>query len=293
MADLNPRAVRGDNTDAIDFAKEELSRLQRDYAALAGTAEALELEEQAIPEEIPDDATKDTVVDLIKRIRDARVRIEALHGDEKQPHFRRGQGVDQFFFGLWDRLQKRDKKNRDGAADRLGSKLTRYDTRKLAEENERRRIAAEEATRIAAAAQKKEREAALAAEELRLAAERARKPETTAAKEEVAKAAETVASSATVEAVVAEQAAEDARIQTFARPADIMRNRTAGGSLSTMAVEKFAEVENVALLDAAVLFPYIAFAEKEKALRAWAKSTGYTTQMTGAKIGERPKSVVR
>ncbi len=293
MPDLNPRAVTGGNVDAVDYAKEETERLQRDYGALAETVESLEAEAGKVPEAIADDEQKGVVVDLIKLIRDAKGRIEALHGVEKQPHLRRGQGVDQFFFGLWDRLAKRDKKNRDGIADALGAKLTAYDVRVLAEETERRRKAAEEAARVAAAAEadrvRKEQEA----EAARLAAERARLPETTAAKAAVAEEREAAAGSARVEEAVAASAAEDAYVATLARPADVMRTRTGSGTLATMQQEAFAEVEKADLLDKDKLWPYVAFAEKEKALRAWAKGTGHNEQMAGAKIGRRPKSAVR
>lgn len=294
MSDWNPRAVPGDNTAAeIDYAKEEVARLQRDYAETARVADELILEESAIPDEIPNAEVKEKVVDLIKRIRDQKARVEGLHVLEKQPHFRRGQGVDQFFFGIWDRLMKRDRKNNDGAADRLGAKLTAYDVRILAEEQERRRKAAAEAARI-----EQERLAAVAAteaaaEESRLAAERARKPETIAAKEAIAERHEDIASAARVEAAVASNRAEDTYVETLARPADIMRTRTGAGTLSTMAQETFSEIEDQSKLDMAKLWPYIAFDAKQKALNAWAKSTGHNEQMAGAKIGRRPKSRVK
>ena len=139
MPDLNPRAVMGANVQPeIDYAKEESERLLSEYAALAETTAILEIDSDKVPDVIPDDAGKAVVVDLIKRIRDTKVRIEAIHGVEKQPHFRRGQGVDQFFFGLWDRLLKRSRTARDGIGDELGKKLTAYDTRVLLEEQERR-----------------------------------------------------------------------------------------------------------------------------------------------------------
>jgi hypothetical protein len=293
MPDLNPRAVAGGNTGAIDYAKEESERLRRDYAALDETVALLEVESDAFPEEIPDADTKEKVVDLIKRGRDVKARVEALHKVEKEPHFRRGQGVDQFFFGLWDRLTKRDRKNRDGFIDSLNSKLTRYDVRIVAEENERRRKAFEEAERIRLKAEADRIEKERIAEEARLAAERARLPATTAAKTEVAEDREADAGASRVEEAIATTAAEDAYVSTLARPADLARTRTASGTLSTMAEEPFAEIEKAELLNMAKLWPYIAFAEKEKALRAWAKSTGHNEQMTGAKIGRRPKSRVR
>lgn len=293
MPDLNPRAVMGGNVDSIDYAKEESERLAREYAALDETTANLEVEAETIPDEIPDDATKAVVVDLIKRVRDTKSRVEAIHGVEKQPHLRRGQGTDQFFFGLWDRLLKRSKANRDGVGDALGRKLTAYDQRKLLEEQERRRKEAEEAARKAREAAEAQARKDREAEEARLAAERARKPETAAVKEAIADQADTAASEARIDATLAEREAEDRYVETLARPADIMRTRTSAGTLSTMAQEAYAEIEKAELLDMAKLWPYIAFAEKEKALRAWAKSTGHSEQMAGAKIGRRPKSVVR
>lgn len=294
MPDLNPRAVMGDNTaDAPDYAKIETERLQRDYAALTETVDNLTAEAEALPDEIPDNEVKGTVADLIKRFRDTSRRAEALREVEGQPHFRRKQGVDQFFFSLIDRIAKRDRKGRDGVADILQTRLTRYDTKILLEEQERRRKAAEEAERIAAAARAEESRKAAEAEAARLAAERARKPETVAAKEAIADQAETAAGEARIDTVLADRAAEDRYVETLARPADIMRTRTAAGTLSTVAREFYAEIEDATKLDMAALWPYISISEKEKALRAWAKGTGYRVQMAGAKIGDRPKSVVR
>lgn len=293
MPDLNPRAVAGGNTDTIDYAQEESDRLQRDYAQLALNVEELETKAAEIPLPIVGDDTKAVVVETIKQIRDAKTRVEALHGLEKQPHLRRGQGVDQFFFGLWGRLTKRAKNDRDGIADVLGRELTDYDVRVLAAETERRRKAAEDAARIAAAAEAERIQREREAEEARLAVERARKPDTTAAKVEIASQKDDAAAAARIEETVAANRAEDAYVETLARPADIMRTRTAGGTLSTMQEEAYAEIEKQELLDRNKLWPYIALAEKQKALNAWAKSTGHNEQMAGAKIGRRPKSRVR
>ena len=41
------------------------------------------------------------------------------------------------------------------------------------------------------------------------------------------------------------------------------------------------------------LWPGYSMDAKEKAVRAWAKNTGYLIQMEGATIGKRPKSIVR
>jgi hypothetical protein len=293
MSDVNPRAVSGNNTDAPDFAKQESDRLRLDYDLLGTTVAELETEAMEIDLPIADDDQKGKVASLIKRIRDAATRANSFRESEKQPHFRRGQGVDMFFFGLIDRLAKRDRKNRDGIGDTLQTALTDYDNRKLMEEQARRRVAAEAAAREEARLRAEAIEKARIAEEARLAAERARKPETTAAKEVIANTAEVLATEAEIDATLASHKAEDLHVETLAKPADIMRNRGADGTLSTMKREGYAEVEDNTKLDMVALWPFIPLDAKEKALRAWAKSTGYNTTMAGAAIGFRNKSVVR
>jgi hypothetical protein len=279
--------------DSIDYAKAEVERLQGEYAETARVVDSLLEEFEDLPDEIADDAEKGVVASLIKRMRDTTKRIDGLRELEKMPYFRRGQGVDQFFNGLFDRLTRREKRNRPGADDVLQQRLTDYDTKLLLAEQERRRKEAAEAARIAREKQEAEAKAAREAEERRLAAERARLPETRETKQEAAAAAEEVASAARIEAAVATDQAEAAYVDTLARPADIMRNRGADGTLTTMAREFYAEVEDAAKLDKDALWPFISLDAKEKALRQWAKNTGHRQQMAGAKIGDRPKSVVR
>jgi hypothetical protein len=279
--------------DSIDYAKAEVERLQGEYAETARAVDSLLEEFEDLPDEIADDAEKGVVASLIKRMRDTTKRIDGLRELEKMPYFRRGQGVDQFFNGLFDRLTRREKRNRPGAADVLQQRLTDYDTKLLLAEQERRRKEAAEAARIAREKQEAEAKAAREAEERRLAAERARLPETRETKQEAAAAAEEVASAARIEAAVATDQAEAAYVDTLARPADIMRNRGADGTLTTMAREFYAEIEDAAKLDKNALWPFISLDAKEKALRQWAKNTGHRQQMPGAKIGDRPKSVVR
>jgi hypothetical protein len=283
----------GDNTQAIDYAKEEVDRLGRDYAETVRGVETLEDEFEAAPVEIADDEEKGIVASLIKRMRDADKRVEGLREIEKTPYLRRGQGVDQFFGRLAERLFKRNKRDRNGAADTLQERLTAYDTKKLREEQERRRKEAEEAARIAREEAAKAAKAAREAEEARLSAERARKAENVAAKTVLADVAEQEAAAAQIEAAGAAEAAEAAYVETLARPADIMRNRGADGTLTTMAREFYAEIEDETKLNKEILWTFISLDAKEKALRQWARNTGHRQQMAGAKIGDRPKSVVR
>lgn len=306
----NPRAGVGHNMPPLarsiaaeqgDFAAVTTAFLEEEYAKHPDVVEAL-LEECATLlrdpasgalREIADDDMKGRVVSLMKRLRDEAKALDAIHGKEKTPYLRGGQAVDQFFFGLIDKLARREKRNRPGAADVLQEKLTAYDTKLLHAEQERRRREAAEQERIAREAQEKAAREAREAEEARLAAERARKPEIIEQKGAAAASAEIRAGESHVEAQVAAGRAEEAHVATFAKPADLMRRRGDDGTLSTMATEPYAVVEDDSLLDKEKLWPFLSLDAKEKALRAWAKVTGYGQQMPGAKVGRKPKSVVR
>lgn len=288
----NPRSVIGDNK-APDLAKGVQEALRKDYASLSDTVTTLLSEAAKIPAAIKTDEEMGTAAALIKKFRDFTARAEGFRTAEKEPHFRAWQAVDSFFFGLMDQCGRRDKKAKPGPSDLLQSKLDDYQQKKLRAEQERRRLAAEEAARV-------EREARLAAEKLeqearerREAAERARVPERIAEKSKAASEAESAASAATVTSMIAGEKAEAAYIDTLAKPADIVRQRVDTGPLVTMGREGYAEIVDQAVLDMATLWPFIALDAKEKALRAWAKTTGHTVQMTGATVGFRNKSRVR
>ena len=105
--------------------------------------------------------------------------------------------------------------------------------------------------------------------------------------------AEQQAFAAGLAASAAADQAEAAYVETLAKPAELMRNRGADGTLTTMARENYAEIVDEAQLDKIALWPFISLDAKEKALRQWAKTTGHSKQMSGAAIGSRSKSVVR
>lgn len=290
----NTHGAIGHNVDAPrDYSKEEVERLSKDYAEHIRTAEGL-IEEAANFHSIENDDDKKACADIIKRTRDFGKRLDGLHELEKNPHLRRGQGVDQFFFGMIGRLFKRQRRDNDGSGDVLQNMLTAYDNKKLAEEQERRRLEAQRLQREEDERKRIAAEEARKAEEARLAAERARNPERKEEKAAIADKAEQAASSAAVEVAVAEGKAEEAHIATLAKPADIMRSRDQNtGTMSTVRREAYAEVEDQAKLDKEALWAFVPFEAKEKALKAWAKSTGHNQQMDGARIGFRNKSVVR
>ena len=284
------------NTQTIDHAAEETARLNQDYGYLDSSIEEL-LNEAAAFEVVSDADDKGKVMTLIKRIRDQVKSVLGIHELEKVPHLRRGQAVDQFFFSKADALARRDRKARPGAADHLNDILTAYDQRILAEENERRRLAAIEAQRKAREEAAKAAKLAQEAEEKRLTAERARAAHTQAAKAEAAQEADQAASAAAVEAELAQQNAEKAYIDTLVTPADIMRTRGTDGTLATMGQEKFAEITDRSTLDLKALAPYIPLAALETALRSYAATVGYSSdasvQIKGAIFGKRDRSRVR
>lgn len=299
----NPRAVFGGNNPPIseilamfavdeNFSQTIADYLAEKYAPFFNDAAALLEEARALPAKIEDKETRAKFPPLIKRFRDLKAKFDTFHETEKAPFFRGGQACDQKFFGIIDKLARRTKANNPGASDILLARLTDYDNRVLAEEQERRRLEAQEALRKAQAAEAERLRLEQEAAERAAEAERARKPETKEAKQEVAQTAAQEAMGGRVDATVALQQAEAAHINTLAKPADIMRDRGEDGTMSTMAQETYAEVDDYEKLDGAVLWPFVGAKEKEKALRAWAKTTDFRKPMTGAKVGRRNRTRV-
>lgn len=288
---INPRAVAGDN--APDFAKIETERLERDYADLEPKVAALLDEAREIPNPIVDRETSLRAGAIVKRITDVNRRIEEIRNVENEPHLRRTNSVNSFFFALREKLARRNKTDRPGAADVLQARIQSYQDGVLAAEEAERRRKAEEERRAAAAAQAKADEERRKADEAAAAAARARKPEAKEEKGAAASEQQIVAAQAETAAAVANDRAQDAHIQTLAKPADLVRDRGDDGVLLTSKREPFAVITDDALLDMKALWPFISLDAKEKALRAWAKNTAYRTQMAGAEIGHRNKAVVR
>jgi myosin heavy subunit len=311
--DFNPRAVEGDNR-APDFARLETLRLVDEYKGFSNTLLELSDEADKVPDEITSDDEALKTGAIIKRFRDLSERLENTRAIEKEPHLRRGNAVDSFFNGLKKIIAAGDKNERrvnPGWIDKLQAKINAYQDAKEARERARleaERIAAqkafEEAQRKAEAERQAAARLAAEAEQRRLEAERARAPakieEKTAAAQEAAQSATAAETAAFQSDAVAEQsrdAATEARLATYVKPADIVRTRgiteQGAGVTLTKAKENYAEVVDRSLLDATKLFPYFSDAEVEKALRGFAKATQYREQMAGAEIGTRTKGVTR
>ena len=291
MDTRNPRAVIGDNAP-IDTATRVSDALRRDYEQLSQTVEDLLNKARTAPTEVTSDEEALSTGVIVKELRDADRRIEGLRETEKDPYLRSAQAVDSFFFSLRERLMRRVRGGKPGAIDILQGRIDTYLERKRRQEEERRRREAAEALRIAR--EKAEEEARLAreAEDARLAAERARKPEKIEAKTAVAEAAEAEASAASAEAAIAADRAQEAHIDTLAKPADLTRTR-GEGVLLTQARQPFAIITDRDALDKDALWPFITDVALEQALRAWARTTGHTKQMTGAEVGFRARGVTR
>ena len=246
-----------------------------------------------MPSEINSDEEMGPFATLIERMRDTTSRIKAYHTTEKEPHLRAGQAVDQFFFGWYEKLSRRNKTDKAGAADVLQARVNDWMQRKLAAERAARQ-AAEAAARAAEdALRAAQQEAARKALEAAAAADRARKAENIAAHqrqalEEAAKAAQLAS-----EQAQAAQLADDARIDTLAKPADMVRTRLDNGPMVTMKQVPVVVLEDAALVDMEALRPYFTEEAILKASKQWAKVTGYKKQMPGLTVKMVDEAVVR
>jgi hypothetical protein len=279
-SDLKPR-----DNQPPDISEQEAGRLAEDYGELSRNASALLEQARAINGEVTDEATLERFSNVIVDMRDTEARAEAARVAEKEPFLRRGQAVDGFFGSIKERLAK-------GRAV-LKRSVDAYQNRKLAEERERRRLAEEQARREAQKAADEAARLAREAEDRRLAAERARLPETQEAKGAVAEQAETAAAAAQADAQVAIADAQEKRIDSLAKPSEMARSRFDEGRLVTMRQVGYAEIVDKMALDPVALWPFIKEDHALAALKAWAKTSSFKKQMTGAVVEMRDESVIR
>lgn len=291
MTSTNPREKIGGNQET-DYAADEMSRLNMDYRQTLADVTAILDEARALPKEVTSDADVGLYSDCAKKLRDLKVRLESYHDLEKQPHLRRGQAADQFFFGQISKVSKRNKGDDNGALEVLSSRVNVYQNKKL-EDEKRARLAEEERLRkIAEKAEQERLDNEKKAREAAEAAERARKPEKKAELQEQANAHSVNAQVAQVSADVARTNLSDAKVASQAKPADIVRSRSEGGSLSTMRQVPFVEIIDASKLDREKLWPFIKEEHLLLALKAWGKVTGHKTKMEGAVVEMRNDTVL-
>jgi hypothetical protein len=286
----NPREVLGSNRDSV--ADDIVLRLGADYNALAQSVAAILAEARTLPLEVNDESVASVFTDLITRMRDLKKRVDGIREAEKEPYLTGQRAVDQFFFSLMERLEKRKATDKAGGADVLYARLHAYNQKRLDEER-RQRAEAERAARAEedrlAALRRKAEDDRIAAEE---AARRARKQSKieeheraraeASAREAAARAEETAASIARAEAAHA----------ASAKPADLVRERHESGAMNTMRQVGFAEVVDPMALDRDALWPFIDEKALAKALLGWAKISQFKRQMPGASVGFRDETIV-
>lgn len=288
------------HNEAPDYAQRVTEQMARDYAEVVKTMDGLLAEAREQPKEITTDDQALTSGAIIKRLRDGDARFENIRVVEGEPYLRATNAINAFFFGLRDRIGRRNKNDRKapaGAIDILQARINDHQERKIAEERAQREMERQAAERAARAAQEKADQEAREAAEARAAADRARKPEIIEQKHDLADLKVQQATAAMIEAQTLAERAEDARIATLVKPSDIARVRgndeSGAGVTLTVAQEPFAILVDRSLLDKSALWPFFTDAEIEKALRQWAKNTGHRQKMTGAEIGHRNKGVTR
>lgn len=278
-------AERGHN-QAPDVVQQTIDRLAKDYASVTAAVEELEAKANAMAaQEITDRTGLESFSNFVVALRDKFRDVEATRVAEKEPLLRGGQAVDGFFKAKLDQLE------------RAGKALTRvidtYNQKRLAEERRIREEQRREAERIAEETRKREAAERQAAEEAEAAARRMRKPENIETQEKLAQQHTAEADDAAIEHQIAAQNAEDARISTQVKAADMVRERFDEGRVVTMKQEGYAEIVDKDQLDKDLLWPFIKDEAVAVALRQWAKTTGHKKQMAGASIGFRDKTVIR
>jgi dTMP kinase len=290
--DTSPRAaVIGDNINT-GLGERVSDQMARDYAADAQSVDDLVQRAGALPIIITTDEESLQTGVVIKAMRDKATEMEAKRRAEGDPYLRAKQACDGWFFPLIDRLCSRRLGDKPGIADILQDRVDAHLARKRAVEEARRRAeadkAAKEAAEAAREAAKRAREAELAAR----AALRAKEAEEQAQAAAQAVSAGEAATEARVAARTAMDKAEEARIATLAKPADMSRTR-GEGVLLTEARKPYVIVTDRTKLDKEVLWPFFSGTEIEKAVKAWARTTGHNQKMAGAEIGHRMTGVTR
>lgn len=276
-----------------DYAAEVVSRLSKDYAQLQSSVADVLLRLRELPKTIDDEHALEAYSSVIRDGRDLRKRLDAYHDSEKTIYLRSGQGVDQFFFGLEEKLARRKPRDPAGGLDVADARVDDYMQRKLAAERaERERVAAEERAK-ADAIRRQEEEARRASDEAAAKAARARNAENVAAHQAEADRQRKLADEAREAEILAAQRADDARIDTKASAADMTRTRLDTGAVATMAQVPFVQIDDITLLDKNLLWPFLKEEHVLMALKAWAKTKSHRTPMAGATIELRNKGQVR
>ena len=284
--------IHDPSTNVPDYAAEESARLEREFADIDRAVTDLLAEARGLPPSVDDEEIASAYTAVINRFKDVDDRVEALRAGEKQPWMRRADAVDSFFFRLRERLFRRKKTDKVGGGDVLKERLHAYNQRREAEERRKR----EEAERTAREAEEKARLVRQRLEREQREAEeraaRARKESNKEAAEKAAREAEAAAAAMRQQEDAAREQRQDAQAAAQAKPGDLVRERH-GSALNTMKQVWHVEVVDSMKLDSGALWPFVTDEAKEKAAKAWAKTTNYKKSMDGLLIEQRSETVVR
>ena len=252
-----------------DFASGITGRLPVDYENYSKDVDAAEQAMAQLPDTIETQEMNSEFADLVTRIRSIHKSIEGTRVDEKEPYLRAERAVDGFFAPLKKRL--------DDTKVSLERRITDYLNRKAAEERRQREA--------------KEREELEKAEALRREEEaRTRKAEE-ASRQDHRDLHNRKADAAAYKAQQHEQAAHVASVAAAEKPADLARERSAKGSLSTLKEEWSFKVEDYHEIPLDQLRAYFPTHVVDKAVKAFVKNGG--RQLKGVDIFETNKAMVR
>lgn len=284
--------IHDPSTNVPDYAAEESARLDREFAGLID--EVMEARAGAIkmckPVVTADDAADFTAA--ITRGLDLDKRIEAIREGEKTPHLRRGTAVDNKFNGLHDLLFKRKKDEPNAAYDDLRAELHAYNVRRQQEEQRKRDEEARKQREAEDRARREREEAARLQREAEQKASRARSEASRKAADEAAAIAREETRRREADEAQQRAVRQEAEDAARAKPADMMRERHAGG-LNTMRMVWKVTVEDSMALDMAALWPFIDDKAKTKAAEGWAKTTNHKKTMPGLRIEQVHDTVIR
>lgn len=276
-----------------DYAAEESERLRLEYDSLDREVSEVLDEARALPKEVEDEETANLYTTVITRMTDLDKKIEGFRQAEGTQWLRKKTACDSFFFGFAERIFRRKKTDNAGGADILQARLHAYNEKRRLEEQRRR----DEEARIAREAEEKARREREALEREQREAEeraaRARKAANKEAAEKAAREAEEAAARVREQEELARAQRQETEAAARAKPADMVRERHAGGAMNTMKMVWHVEIEDSMALDPVALWPFVHEDAKLKALRAWSKTTQYRKPMKGAIIEERAETVVR
>lgn len=288
----NERAVIGGN-EPPDYGQMAFDEMSEKYRGHERVISELLAEARTAPTEVNDEDTAGILTKLIKRGRDIDKQLESHREAEKEPHLRKEQGVDKYFFSWREKLARRKKTDKPGLIDILYARVDDYNQRKLRAELERRDAEAREAARIEREATAKRLAEEQAARDRLAAAERARKQENIDAHQTAAADHAAAAQDAKRIEDEARVSLHDAEAAAAAKPADMVRARVSDDTILTGKKENYCDVIDVDKLDKDTLWAFVDDAAKVKACKQWAQVTQYKRQMPGANIGQRMKTVIR